>query len=153
MCYCLFALQHQCNYLSISIFHNDEWWVRLTDILRGAILQKICWKKRKKSARIALRAKNAPALRQMPKNAAHAEKPKKYGIFMRRTIAFFPRVYQKSCITLHILATVIISFTCIVIYAHICVHSHKPTYIHISSHTHTPTYTHTHTRTRAYTHK
>ena len=46
----------------------------------------------KKCARIALSAKNVPALRQMSKNAAHAEKPKKCGIFVRRTIAFFPRV-------------------------------------------------------------
>ena len=50
-------------------------------------------KKLKKCARIAQSAKNAPALRQMPKNAAHAEKPKKCGIFVRLTIAFFPRVY------------------------------------------------------------
>ena len=37
----------------------------------------------KKCARIAQRAKNA----------AHAEKLKKCRIFVRRTIAFFPRVY------------------------------------------------------------
>ena len=49
-------------------------------------------KKIEKNARIALRAKNAPALRQMPKNAAHVEKPIKCVIFARRTIVFFPRV-------------------------------------------------------------
>ena len=53
----------------------------------------ICGKNKKKSAHIALSVKNAPTQRQMPKNAAHKEKPKKCRIFVRRTIAFCPRVY------------------------------------------------------------
>ena len=38
------------------------------------------------------KCKNALAMRKRPKNTAHAEKPKKCGIFVRRTIAFFPRL-------------------------------------------------------------
>ena len=48
-------------------------------------------KNQKKCAHIALSAKNAPALRQMPNNAAHVEKPEKCGIFVWRIMHFSPR--------------------------------------------------------------
>ena len=100
MCYCLFAyLQHQRNYLSISAYFkamNDECEPpvpkKILLLYVELFYKKICWKNRKKCARIALSAKSAPALRQMQKYAALAEKPKKCEIFVQRTIAFFPWV-------------------------------------------------------------
>ena len=62
------------------------------NFVRGAILQNML-KKSKEMRPHYVKCKKCAPLRQMPKNAAHAEKLKKCWIFMRRTIVFFPRVY------------------------------------------------------------
>ena len=58
---------------------------------RSYFTKKMLKKSKKIRPHCAKCKKNASALRQMPKYAAHAEESKKCGIFVRRSIAFFPQ--------------------------------------------------------------